>query len=294
MTATVEAPDTYLVADLFCGAGGSSTGARMAIEEIGGEMELVAVNHWNTAIATHSANHPTARHIVEDVSIVDPEDVVEGGKAGHPDGESRVPLPLPGEGRETHPRPGPHEPLGRSQLADQAGRQDRAGGERAGVRQMGAAAPRRPARPAPDRGEHFQAWFLTFQSLGYQAEWRMLNAADYGDATTRVRFFLIARRDGRPIAWPEPTHARGDTGMFPGRLSLEGGTGNNRLEQPRQVPAGPSEVHQEAPEPEHPRPYSPGAGTLRRTTGAPLHPAPRPAPRGRRRPPSKQADGGEE
>ena len=69
-----------LVADLFCGAGGSSTGAERAIAGIGGEMELVAVNHWNTAIATHSANHPTARHIVEDLSIVDPEAVVEEGR----------------------------------------------------------------------------------------------------------------------------------------------------------------------------------------------------------------------
>ena len=66
------AADTYLVADLFCGAGGSSTGAKKAIAEIGGTMELVAVNHWNTAIATHAANHPTARHLVEDVSMVDP------------------------------------------------------------------------------------------------------------------------------------------------------------------------------------------------------------------------------
>ena len=217
LTATVEAPDTYLVADLFCGAGGSSTGARMAIEEIGGEMELVAVNHWNTAIATHSANHPTARHIVEDVSLVDPEAVVEGGRLdilmASPEcrfhSRARGGKPVHDQGRmnpwavhnwltkldvrtvlvENVPEFVDWGPL----LPD--GRPDKA-----------------------HRGEHFQAWFLTFQALGYQAEWRMLNAADYGDATTRVRFFLIARKDGRPIAWPEPTHARGDTGMFPGRL----------------------------------------------------------------------------
>ena len=57
------------------------------------------------------------------------------------------------------------------------------------------------AKGQPDkkyRGEHFQTWFLTFQALGYRAEWRMLNAADYGDATSRTRFFLQARNDGRP------------------------------------------------------------------------------------------------
>ena len=74
------ATNAYLVANLFCGAGGSSTGAKQAIAEIGGTMELVAINHWNTAIATHSANHPTARHLVEDVSMVDPEAVVEEGR----------------------------------------------------------------------------------------------------------------------------------------------------------------------------------------------------------------------
>lgn len=62
---------------------------------------------------------------------------------------------------------------------------------------------------------------MAFHALGYQAEWRIINAADFGDATTRTRFFLVARRDGVPISWLEPTHARPqaeptDT-MLPGR-----------------------------------------------------------------------------
>ena len=65
-------------------------------------------------------------------------------------------------------------------------------------------------------GEHFQAWVLTFQALGYQVQWRMLNAvADFGDATTRTRFFLIARKDGHPITWPEPSHAKSDGTLMP-------------------------------------------------------------------------------
>ena len=255
-------------------------------------MELVAVNHWNTAIATHSANHPTARHIVEDVSIVDPRGRRGGGEAGHPDGESRVPLLLTGKGRETRPRPGPHEPWAvhnwltkldvRTALVEN-------------VPEFVKWGPLLPdGRPDRSRrGEYFQAWFLTFQSVGYQAEWRMLNAADYGDATTRVRFFLIARRDGRPIAWPEPTHARDDTGMFPGRLPWRGAReiidwsnpGKSLLDHPKYVKKPLSQKTLAR--------IAPGAGTLRRTTGSPLHPAPRPARRGRRRPPRKQADGGE-
>ena len=64
-------------------------------------------------------------------------------------------------------------------------------------------------RPDPNRkGLYFQEWVRSLWGLGYDAEWRLLNAADYGDATTRVRFFLQARNDGHPIRWPEPTHSK--------------------------------------------------------------------------------------
>ena len=67
-----------------------------------------------------------------------------------------------------------------------------------------------------NKGRFFESWFMAFQTNGYHAEWRMLNAADYGDATTRTRFFLLARKDGQPITWPEPTHAKQDFPLFPG------------------------------------------------------------------------------
>ena len=207
---------TTKVADLFCGAGGSSKGAQTAIEKTGGTMELVAVNHWQRAIETHQANHPTARHIVEDVSVVDPEAVVEEGYLdilmASPEctyhSRARGGKPIHDQGRMTpwaifnwlskldvktvlvenvpeFVHWGPLDPLTR--------------------------------RPIKSRkGEQFQAWLMNFFMLGYQAEFRMLNAADYGDATTRVRFFLIARNDGIPIRWPEPTHAKVDTPMFGG------------------------------------------------------------------------------
>ncbi len=69
------------------------------------------------------------------------------------------------------------------------------------------------------RGIYFEAWIRAMWELGYQAEWRYLNAADYGDATTRIRFFLQARKDGLPIRWPEPTHAAPSAGgLFDGLL----------------------------------------------------------------------------
>ena len=184
-------------------------------------MELVAVNHWNTAVATHAANHPTARHLIEDVSIVDPEAVVKEGRLdllmASPEcrfhSRARGGKPIHSQGRtnawvvhnwltkldikavliENVPEFVDWGPL------NSEGRPDKA-----------------------HKGEHFQAWFMTFQALGYHAEWRMLNAADYGDATTRTRFFLMARKDEMPILWPEASHAKGDTGMFPGRRPWRG------------------------------------------------------------------------
>ncbi|MFK4589043.1 site-specific DNA-cytosine methylase [Bradyrhizobium diazoefficiens] len=68
-----------LVADLFCGAGGSSTGAARALARLGLEMELVCVNHWGTALETHQRNHPRARHYCADISQVRPHQVVPEG-----------------------------------------------------------------------------------------------------------------------------------------------------------------------------------------------------------------------
>ena len=58
MTTQIYIDDEYVVADLFCGAGGSSTGADKAISDIGGRMKLVAVNHWPVAVETHQFNTP--------------------------------------------------------------------------------------------------------------------------------------------------------------------------------------------------------------------------------------------
>ena len=59
-------------------------------------------------------------------------------------------------------------------------------------------------------GETFHAWVKALRAEGYKKiEWRELRARDYGDPTVRKRLYVIARRDGRPIVWPEPTHGPG-------------------------------------------------------------------------------------
>jgi DNA (cytosine-5)-methyltransferase 1 len=63
-------------------------------------------------------------------------------------------------------------------------------------------------RPIPERkGEFFQAWIASLWLMGYDVQWKVLLAADFGGATTRRRLFIQIRRDGKPIRWPEPTHA---------------------------------------------------------------------------------------
>lgn len=65
------------VADLFCGAGGSSTGAARALGDRLGR--LTAVDHWDVAIETHSLNHPEAQHYCSDVYRLAPRDALLGG-----------------------------------------------------------------------------------------------------------------------------------------------------------------------------------------------------------------------
>ena len=212
---TKETPH-YLVADLFCGAGGTSTGAYRAIEESGGSMELVCVNHWQTAVETHQANHPMASHYVADLERADPETLVPEGKLdllmASPEcrfhSRARGGKPIHDQGRMA-----PWTVINwltsldaRCVLVENVPEFTNWGPWDENGKAI-----------KSKRGEYFQAWFMAFINLGYQVQWRMLNAADYGDPTSRTRFFLIARKDGVPIAWPEPTHARRESALMPGR-----------------------------------------------------------------------------
>ncbi len=198
---------TLKVADLFCGAGGTTTGAMHAIHELGREVEFVAVNHWPVAIATHEANHPNVRHYCKDLDTANPNEIV-------PEGELDLLLASP-ECRF-------HSPAQGGRPLDE---QNRASAwhvvrwaERLYVRRIVVEnVPRfvkwgpldRRGRPIKSReGELFEAWVAALRAIGYRVEWRVLNAADYGTPQTRKRLFIQARRDGRRIVWPQQTHAR--------------------------------------------------------------------------------------
>lgn len=209
-----------LVADLFCGAGGSSTGARLAFDRLGLGLDLVCVNHWPVAIDTHRRNHPTARHYCQDVAAARPHLVV-------PEGRLDLLLASPTCTHHSVARGG--KPTSDQQRADPWHivtwltelRVTRLLIENVSEFVHWGPVDPRTARPIKARrGEYFRAWLDTVRRLGFEAEWRIVNAADHGDATTRRRFFLAARSDGRPIAWPAPTHAKPATGrlaLFPAR-----------------------------------------------------------------------------
>ena len=207
-----------LVADLLCGAGGSSTGCERALRDLGLEMELVAVNHWPTAIETHTKNHPAARHYVQDIATVRPHLIV-------PEGYLDLLMASPTCTHHSVARGG--KPTSDQQRSDPWHiitwltelRVKRLIIENVWEFTGWGPVDHRTGKPIASRkGEYFNAWIDTLRRLGFDPEWRKLNAADYGDATTRQRFMLMARSDRRRVSWPTPTHARaaeGSLALFP-------------------------------------------------------------------------------
>ena len=195
----------YHIADLFCGAGGFSTGAARAIAELDGAMRLVAVNHWPTAVETHAANHPEGRHIIADLSAADPYDLAPARRLDLLLASPECRYYSRSNGGRTTQDQGRMNPW---VIHDWITKLDVPVVIVENVREFLNWGPldRDGQRDKTRAGQYFQAWFLTFGNLGYQAEWRLLNAADYGDATSRTRLFVMARKDGRPPEWPEPTH----------------------------------------------------------------------------------------
>jgi len=203
-------PKKMLVADLLCGAGGSSEGAKRALDELGLEMELVCLNHWPTAIETHQRNFPEARHYVQDIATVRPHILV-------PEGYLDLLLASPTCTYHSVARGG--KPTSDQQRSDPWHiitwltelRVKRIIIEN--VWEFCGWGPVDPKTGKPikaRKGEYFHAWIETIKRLGFEPEWRKLNAADYGDATTRKRFILMARSDRRRVSWPMPTHRRRD------------------------------------------------------------------------------------
>lgn len=201
-------------ADLFCGAGGTSAGLLLAAEELGLSVNLLAINHWPIAIETHSANHKAAVRLCESLDNVNPRKAI-------PSGRLHLLTASPECTHHSIARGG--KPMNDQSRASawhvlrwaEALRIDNILIENVkefqGWGPLGA-----NGRPMKSRvGETFHAFLNALRSLGYAVDFRVLNAADYGDPTTRERLFIMARRARKKIHWPEPTHSRdGDPTLF--------------------------------------------------------------------------------
>jgi DNA (cytosine-5)-methyltransferase 1 len=193
------------IADLFCGAGGTSTGVIQAATRLGYSPRLTAVNHWQRAVDTHTANHPEARHLCASVDSLNPRHLFAEGELdvlwASPEcthhSRARGGKPMLDQSRATAwcvtrwadaLRPACIMVENVPEF-EEWGPLDDAG------------------KPIPGQaGRTFFAWVETLRAIGYTVDWRKLSAADFGDPTTRTRLFVQAVRGGRRIVWPDATH----------------------------------------------------------------------------------------
>ena len=192
------------IADLFCGAGGTSTGILKACAGLGHSADLLAVNHWPTAVNTHTLNHPGVRHLCETLENISPAKVISGGRlnllAASPEcthhSNAAGGRPRNDQSRAT----AWHVCRWASDL-----RIDNIMIEN--VREFQNWGPlSAKGKPLKSRkGETFRAFIQALRSLGYNVDHRVLNAADFGDPTSRRRLIIMARRS-KPVIWPEPSH----------------------------------------------------------------------------------------
>lgn len=192
-----------LIVDSFAGGGGASLGIEMAL----GRSPDIAINHNAEALAMHAANHPQTRHLPHNVWKVDPIAATGGRPVG---------LLWASPDCKHHSKAKGGKPVKREirDLAWVVVRWARQVRPRVimleNVEEFRDWGPLDiDGRPCKERkGKTFDAWVGELRRLGYKVEWRELRACDYGAPTIRKRLFLIARRDGRKIIWPAPTHAR--------------------------------------------------------------------------------------
>jgi DNA (cytosine-5)-methyltransferase 1 len=198
--------DDEIIVDNFAGGGGASTGIELAL----GRSVDIAINHDSVALAMHQVNHPQTVHLAEDVRAVDPVEVTKG------------------------------RPVGLAWFSPDCKHHSKARGGKPkdkNIRGLAWVVVKWATRVRPrvimlENVEEFEDWCPLdandnpspwrprwfFECLlgalrrrGYKVEHRELRACDYGAPTIRKRLFLIARCDGKPIIWPEPTHGAPDS-----------------------------------------------------------------------------------
>ena len=223
--------DDEIVVDFFCGGGGAGTGLEMGL----GRTVNVAKNHSPQAISMHTVNHPGAKHFTTDVFEGDPDNEC-GGKAvgwfhmspdcthhsqaagGQPRKREIRNLSWIGLkwGGKKRPRVISLENVKQIlQWGRLIAKRDKATGRvvklDGNIAAPGEVVPVGQQFLIPDpkqRGRTWRRFVALLEGMGYVVEWKVIRACDFGAPTSRERLFMIARCDGQPIVWPEPTHAK--------------------------------------------------------------------------------------
>ena len=238
-----NAQDDEIIVDFFCGGGGAGTGLEMGL----GRTVDVAKNHSPAAISMHTANHQHARHYTTDVFDGDPDEECQGRRVGwfhmSPDcthhsqaaggqprkreirnlswiglkwGGKKKPRVISLENVKQILQWGPliakrDKATGRVVTLDLVQHPTKPKSKINRVADVGEHVPVSNQFLVPDpkrRGTTWRRFVQLLEGLGYAVEWRVIKACDFGAPTSRERLFMIARCDGQPIVWPEPTHAK--------------------------------------------------------------------------------------
>ena len=209
---------TVVTVDLFCGAGGESTGMGIAVRRCGLKQIGIAVNHWDRAVQTMKMNHPNITTYEMDIMTAIPAELVPGGV---------VDLLHASPSCTHHSRAKGGRPCSnqlRSQpdvilrWLDDVYVKHLTVENVPEIMEWGPLnAEGKPIKHL--KGDCFRAWINSIEKRNYKVEYRIVNCADYGDATSRKRFFLKAVRRGcGRIRWPEPTHAEHPHRVRGGRI----------------------------------------------------------------------------
>lgn len=213
-----------LYIDLFCGAGGTSTGvenARYADEQCA--KVVACVNHDANAIASHAANHPDALHFTEDIRTLELSPLVahvERMKKIYPDALVVLWASLEctnfSKAKGGQPRDADSRTLAEHLFRYiEAIDPDYIQIENVEEFMSWGDMDEKGHPISKDKGRCYEKWKRNVKRYGYDFDWRILNAADYGAYTTRKRFFGIFAKRGLPIVFPEPTHCKdGKSDMF--------------------------------------------------------------------------------
>ena len=210
-----------LYIDLFCGAGGTSTGVNEA--RLNGEQcakVIACVNHDPKAIASHAANHPGALHFTEDIRTLNLTPLIQRIKAcRHENPQALIVLWASLECTNFSRAKGgqPRDADSRT-LAEHLYRYIEAIDpdfiQIENVEEFMSWGPLdKNGRPlSMDKGRDYVRWINNVKGYGYNYDYRILNSADYGARTTRKRYFGMFAKKGLPIVFPKPTHSRRPTG----------------------------------------------------------------------------------